>query len=215
MSPLATCENKRRERDTRQNISYARRSFCGSGWLVGGLGFGEKSPEAKAAEALHNFFTYVAVKIVASQLQVWPFPAANLTQREGGESTKQNGFRDKSLHHPIVAMCPKRGGKAQKTTLESVVLSFFVCALNMGLLLQDYNEEAYADLMKFLDTVSLKDGDKFCAALLRESARHKNLGKPNANNTLLPHTQNLCFVMHFAQTVHTWNSAIFCGGSKF
>lgn len=71
-------------------------------------GFGEKSPEAKAAEALHNFFTYVAVKIVASQLQ-------------------------------------------------------------------DYNEEAYADLMKFLDTVSLKDGDKFCAALLRESARHKNL----------------------------------------
>jgi hypothetical protein len=81
----------------------------GGGW--GGLGFGEKSPEAKAAEALHNFFTYVAVKIVASQLQVWPFPAANLTQREGGESTKQNAFRDKSLHHPIVGMSVQRGGK--------------------------------------------------------------------------------------------------------
>jgi hypothetical protein len=77
----------------------------------GGLGFGEKSPEAKAAEALHNFFTYVAVKIVASQLQVWPFPAANLTQREGGESTKQNGFRDKSVYHPIVGMSVQRGGK--------------------------------------------------------------------------------------------------------
>lgn len=38
-------------------------------------GFGEASPEAKAAKNLHNFFTYVAVKIVAAQLEVpsyWP-----------------------------------------------------------------------------------------------------------------------------------------------
>jgi hypothetical protein len=158
--------------------------------VVGSLGFGEKSPEAKAAEALHNFFTYVAVKIVASQLQVWPFPAANLTQREGGESTKQKWLqRQECISSYCRNECPKRGGKAQKTTLESVVVLFFVCALNMGLLLQDYNKEAYADLMKFLDTVSLKDGDKFCAALMRESAQHKNLGKPNANNTLLSHTR--------------------------
>ncbi|CAJ1962556.1 unnamed protein product [Sphenostylis stenocarpa] len=32
-------------------------------------GFGEASPEAKAAKNLHNFFTYVAVKIVAAQLE--------------------------------------------------------------------------------------------------------------------------------------------------
>ncbi|KNA10934.1 hypothetical protein SOVF_139750 [Spinacia oleracea] len=32
-------------------------------------GFGEASPEAKAAKNLHQFFTYVAVKIVAAQLQ--------------------------------------------------------------------------------------------------------------------------------------------------
>lgn len=32
-------------------------------------GFGEASPEAKAANNLHNFFTYIAVKIVAAQLQ--------------------------------------------------------------------------------------------------------------------------------------------------
>ena len=33
-------------------------------------GFGEASPEAKAANNLHNFFTYIAVKIVTAQLQV-------------------------------------------------------------------------------------------------------------------------------------------------
>ncbi|XP_074307467.1 chaperonin-like RBCX protein 1, chloroplastic [Silene latifolia] len=32
-------------------------------------GFGEASPEAKAASNLHHFFTYVAVKIVAAQLE--------------------------------------------------------------------------------------------------------------------------------------------------
>lgn len=32
-------------------------------------GFGEASPEAKAANNLHSFFTYIAVRIVAAQLQ--------------------------------------------------------------------------------------------------------------------------------------------------
>ncbi|KAL0442988.1 UNVERIFIED_CONTAM: Chaperonin-like RBCX protein 1, chloroplastic [Sesamum latifolium] len=32
-------------------------------------GFGEASPEAKAAKHLHDFFTYVAVRIVSAQLQ--------------------------------------------------------------------------------------------------------------------------------------------------
>ncbi|KAM6585668.1 hypothetical protein CsatB_012670 [Cannabis sativa] len=32
-------------------------------------GFGEASPEAKAAKNLHNFFTYIAVRIVGAQLQ--------------------------------------------------------------------------------------------------------------------------------------------------
>lgn len=71
-------------------------------------GFGEMSPEAKAASQLHNFFTFIAVKIVLSQLQ-------------------------------------------------------------------DYNREGYEDLMDFVDRVSLKDGDKFCATLMRESFRHKGL----------------------------------------
>ncbi|KAF3569147.1 hypothetical protein DY000_02014150, partial [Brassica cretica] len=34
------------------------------------LGFGEASPEAKAAKHLHDFFTYVAVRIVSAQLEV-------------------------------------------------------------------------------------------------------------------------------------------------
>ncbi|KAI4298739.1 hypothetical protein L6164_032262 [Bauhinia variegata] len=71
-------------------------------------GFGEASPEAKAAKNLHNFFTYIAVRIVAAQLE-------------------------------------------------------------------SYNPEAYKELMEFLDGHSLNDGDKFCAGLMRESSRHKNL----------------------------------------
>lgn len=40
-------------------------------WLVfNNAGFGEASPEAKAAQNLHNFFTYIAVRIVAAQLEV-------------------------------------------------------------------------------------------------------------------------------------------------
>lgn len=41
---------------------------------------------------------------------------------------------------------------------------------------QDYNKEAYADLMDFVERTPLKDGDKFIATLMRESYNHKNLG---------------------------------------
>ncbi|XP_042067788.1 chaperonin-like RBCX protein 1, chloroplastic isoform X2 [Salvia splendens] len=71
-------------------------------------GFGEASPEAKAAKHLHDFFTYVAVRIVIAQLE-------------------------------------------------------------------SYNEEAYADMMKFMENHSVDDGDKFCADLMRESSNHKAL----------------------------------------
>ncbi|CAN8308431.1 unnamed protein product [Cochlearia groenlandica] len=71
-------------------------------------GFGEASPEAKAAKHLHDFFTYVAVRIVSAQLE-------------------------------------------------------------------SYNTEAYMELREFMDTHSVSDGDKFCAALMRRSSRHMNL----------------------------------------
>ncbi|KAJ6725213.1 hypothetical protein OIU85_023066 [Salix viminalis] len=71
-------------------------------------GFGEASPEKKAAKNLHDFFTYIAVRIVTAQLE-------------------------------------------------------------------SYSPEAYEDLMEFLSRHSLNDGDKFCAALMRESPRHKGL----------------------------------------
>ncbi|KAJ8442338.1 hypothetical protein Cgig2_011261 [Carnegiea gigantea] len=73
-------------------------------------GFGEAPPEAKAANNLHNFFTYIAVKIVAAQLE-------------------------------------------------------------------SYNPEAHKDLMEFLARHSLNDGDEFCASLMRESSKHKSLGR--------------------------------------
>ncbi|OWM83377.1 hypothetical protein CDL15_Pgr012858 [Punica granatum] len=71
-------------------------------------GFGEASPEAKAANHLHKFFTYIAIRIVSAQLE-------------------------------------------------------------------SYNKEAYEELTEFLSRHSLNDGDKFCADLMRESPRHKNL----------------------------------------
>ncbi|KAM0051885.1 putative chaperonin-like RbcX [Helianthus debilis subsp. tardiflorus] len=71
-------------------------------------GFGEASPETKAAKNLHNFFTYVAVRIVIAQLA-------------------------------------------------------------------DTTPEAHKDLLEFVDRHSLNDGDKFCAALMRESPNHKTL----------------------------------------
>ena len=42
-------------------------------------GFGEASPERKAAKNLHNFFTYIAVRIVSAQLQVPPFLASEFS----------------------------------------------------------------------------------------------------------------------------------------
>lgn len=44
------------------------------------------------------------------------------------------------------------------------------------MLQQSYNQEAYAELMEFLNRHSLDNGDEFCASLMRESSRHKALG---------------------------------------
>lgn len=38
-------------------------------------GFGEASPEKKAAKNMHNFFTYIAVRIVGAQLEVPSIPS--------------------------------------------------------------------------------------------------------------------------------------------
>ncbi|XP_024023186.1 chaperonin-like RBCX protein 1, chloroplastic [Morus notabilis] len=46
--------------------SHSTRLYCQKMYVPG---FGEASPEAKAAKNLHNFFTYIAVRIVAAQLQ--------------------------------------------------------------------------------------------------------------------------------------------------
>ncbi|KAF5474852.1 hypothetical protein F2P56_006711 [Juglans regia] len=89
----------------RPRSSQSTRLHCQKMYVPG---FGEASPEAKAAKNLHNFFTYIAVRIVTAQLQ-------------------------------------------------------------------SYNPEAYEELMEFLNSHSLNDGDKFCASLMRESSRHKSL----------------------------------------
>ncbi|KAM7506295.1 hypothetical protein LguiB_005199 [Lonicera macranthoides] len=46
--------------------SQPTRLFCQKMYVPG---FGEASPEAKAAKNLHNFFTYIAVRIVTAQLE--------------------------------------------------------------------------------------------------------------------------------------------------
>ncbi|XVF87784.1 hypothetical protein PTKIN_Ptkin18bG0148800 [Pterospermum kingtungense] len=88
----------------KQRSSNSTRLNCQKMYVPGS---GE-SPEAKASRNLHNFFNYIAVKIVSAQLQ-------------------------------------------------------------------SYNPEAYGELMEFLNTHNLNDGDKFCASLMRESSRHKSL----------------------------------------
>ncbi|XP_009613684.1 chaperonin-like RBCX protein 1, chloroplastic isoform X2 [Nicotiana tabacum] len=87
-----------------QRTSQPNRLQCHKMYVPG---FGT-SPESTAAKHLHDFFNYIAVKIVAAQLQ-------------------------------------------------------------------SYNPEAYEELREFLDRNPLSDGDKFCADLMRESPRHKNL----------------------------------------
>ncbi|CAI8590611.1 unnamed protein product [Vicia faba] len=49
-----------------RNSQLSTRLHCNKMFVPG---FGEASPEAKAAQNLHNFFTFVAVKIVAAQLE--------------------------------------------------------------------------------------------------------------------------------------------------
>ncbi|XP_027089250.1 chaperonin-like RBCX protein 1, chloroplastic [Coffea eugenioides] len=107
VSPTQACRETRAcpFRPWKQRTSQPTRFHCQKMYVPG---FGEGSPEAKAAKHLHNFFTYIAVRIVTAQLQ-------------------------------------------------------------------SYNPEAYEELMEFLGRHSVNDGDKFCANLMRESPRHKNL----------------------------------------
>ncbi|KAJ0018822.1 hypothetical protein Pint_09811 [Pistacia integerrima] len=50
----------------KQRNSNSTRLHCQKMYVPG---FGEASPEAKAAKNLHNFFNYIAVRIVTAQLQ--------------------------------------------------------------------------------------------------------------------------------------------------
>ncbi|KAK7359815.1 hypothetical protein VNO77_01780 [Canavalia gladiata] len=68
-------------------------------------GFGEASPEAKAAKNLHNFFTYIAVKIVAAQLESYNGEAYEDLMEFLGRHSLNDGdnfcasmFRESSRH---------------------------------------------------------------------------------------------------------------------
>ncbi|XP_075513805.1 chaperonin-like RBCX protein 1, chloroplastic [Primulina tabacum] len=54
----------------RNTTSHSTRIKCQKMYVPG---FGEASPEAKAAKHLHDFFTYVAVRIVDAQLESYNF----------------------------------------------------------------------------------------------------------------------------------------------
>uniref|UniRef100_A0A9I9CRL7 Chaperonin-like RBCX protein 1, chloroplastic n=1 Tax=Cucumis melo TaxID=3656 RepID=A0A9I9CRL7_CUCME len=54
-------------RPIKPRASKSMRLHCSKMYVPG---FGEASPESKAARNLHNFFTYVAVRIVTAQLEV-------------------------------------------------------------------------------------------------------------------------------------------------
>ncbi|TKY72193.1 Chaperonin RbcX [Spatholobus suberectus] len=68
-------------------------------------GFGVASPEAKAAKNLHNFFTYIAVKIVAAQLESYNREAYEELMEFLGRHSLNDGdkfcasmFRESSRH---------------------------------------------------------------------------------------------------------------------
>lgn len=70
--PPKPCNRQNRaypSRPWKQRTSQPTRFNCQKMYVPG---FGEASPEAKAANNLHHFFTYVAVSIVTAQLQVPP-----------------------------------------------------------------------------------------------------------------------------------------------
>ncbi|XP_047312019.1 chaperonin-like RBCX protein 1, chloroplastic isoform X2 [Impatiens glandulifera] len=73
-------------------------------------GFGEASPEAKAAKNLHNFFTYVAVRIVQAQLESYN-PEANVDLKQFLENHSINDgdkfcaeLMRESPHHKTLAL---------------------------------------------------------------------------------------------------------------
>ncbi|KAJ1428709.1 Chaperonin-like RbcX [Sesbania bispinosa] len=68
-------------------------------------GFGEASPEAKAAKNIHNFFTFIAVKIVAAQLESYNPEAyeelmefLDRNSLNDGDKFCANMFRESSRH---------------------------------------------------------------------------------------------------------------------
>ncbi|CAM8988205.1 unnamed protein product [Rhodiola kirilowii] len=84
-------------------------------------GFGEKSPEAKAAINLHNFFTYIAVRIVMAQLESYNTEA----HKELMEFVDRNSLNDgdkfcahlmrESPRHKTLANCSNAHLRAYMT----------------------------------------------------------------------------------------------------
>ncbi|CAI0625940.1 unnamed protein product [Linum tenue] len=68
-------------------------------------------------------------------------------------------------------------GESPESKAAKYLVSFFtyVALEIVSAQLRAYNREAHAELMEFLDSHPLKDGDEFCAALMRQSSRHKGL----------------------------------------
>ncbi|KAK2447897.1 Chaperonin-like RBCX protein 1, chloroplastic [Trifolium repens] len=86
----------------RRNSQLSTRLQCNKMFVPG---FGEASPEAKAAINLHNFFTYTAVKIVAAQLESYnPEAYVELMEFVGkhplddGDKFCASMFRESSRH---------------------------------------------------------------------------------------------------------------------
>ncbi|PIA36768.1 hypothetical protein AQUCO_03200028v1 [Aquilegia coerulea] len=90
-----------------QRGSQSRRLHCHKMFVPG---FGEASPESKAANNLHGFFTYVAVKIVLAQLESYN-PEAYKELMEfldrnsvnDGDQFCANLMRESSRHQGLVA----------------------------------------------------------------------------------------------------------------
>ncbi|KAE8664456.1 Malonyl-CoA decarboxylase family protein isoform 1 [Hibiscus syriacus] len=117
-------------------------------------------------------------------VSVLPFPKPSFFHREKSfPSWPPCKQRSSGSHSSTRLNCHKMFvpgfGEASPETKASKNLHHFFNYIAVKIVsaqLESYNPEAYDDLMDFLETHSLNDGDEFIASLMRESPSHKALG---------------------------------------
>ncbi|CAL1412873.1 unnamed protein product [Linum trigynum] len=113
-------------------------------------------------------------KLIPNRL---PIPAPSTTTSRHQLSTAFRSISRRGSRLYCHKMYVPGFGESPESKAAKYLVSFFtyVALEIVSAQLRAYNREAHAELMEFLDSHPLKDGDEFCAALMRQSSRHKGL----------------------------------------